>query len=147
MIISQPVDAIDGNDIGEALIIQGYGIDNRFGKDDGRASFYRLAVDDPGTGTGKIQMADAVFRVDVSAVKVDDCSVLVIDREDNAVVEGLVAFLVEDAKVFQSLDDFRIIRQDVFQAAVNKAGAEVGERLVVCNTPVLEVIQAPSDLP
>ncbi len=87
-------------------------------------------------------MADAVFRVDIAAIKVDDCSVFVIDREDNAVVKGLIAFLVEYTQVFQCLDYFRIVRQDVFQAAVHEAGAEVGEGLIVLYPSAFQILQA-----
>jgi hypothetical protein len=48
MILGYPVYPIGGNDIGKALVVQGYRIDNRFGKDNGSASWYRLAVDEPG---------------------------------------------------------------------------------------------------
>ena len=142
MILGQAVDAVSGNDVGKALVVEGQGIDNRFGKDDGGRSLDRLAVDDPGTGTGKVQVADAAFRIDVSAVEIDDSSVLSIDRKDNAVVEDLIAFGVEDAKVFQGFDYFRILGQDVFEAAVDKACAEVGEGLVVLYSSAFQVFQA-----
>jgi hypothetical protein len=68
-----------------------------------------------------------MFRVDVSAVKIDDCPICIIDRKDDALVEDFVAFGIEDAECFQRLDDGRIFGQDVFEAAIDKANAKVGE--------------------
>jgi hypothetical protein len=65
-------------------------------------------------------------RVDVSAIEIDDGSICVINGKDDAVVEDFVAFGIEDAEIFQRLDDGRIFGQDLFQAAVDKARAEVG---------------------
>jgi hypothetical protein len=59
-------------------------------------------------------VADPVFRVDVSPVKVDDCSICIIDRKDDALVEDFVAFGIEDAERFQRLDDGRIFGQGSF---------------------------------
>ena len=125
MIIGQAVDAVAGNDVGKALVVEGQGIDDRFGKDDGGGAFDRLAVDEAGPGTGQIEMADTVFRIDVAAIEVDDSAVLVVERKDHAVIEDLVAFLVQDAEILKGLDYLRIVRQDVLQAAVDKACAEV----------------------
>jgi hypothetical protein len=58
-------------------------------------------------------------RVDVSAIEIDDCPICIIDGKDDAVVEDFVAFGIEDAERFQRLDDGRVIRQDLFQAAVD----------------------------
>jgi hypothetical protein len=68
---------------------------------------------------------------------------MVIHREDDAVVEVLDSFPVQDADPLQGLQDLFVPGKDLEQRAVDEAGPEVGCGAVVGDAPVmLEVVQA-----
>ena len=141
MIVQKAVDAIQGDYVLEALVVEGERVYDRFGEKDRLRPFHRLAVDQAGAGAGKVEVRYARFLVDAAAVEVDDSAVLVMERKDDAVVKGLVPFLVEDADPLQRLLYLFILGEDLQQGPVDVASAEVGQAPVVGDAAfVLEVV-------
>ena len=91
VVINKAVDAVNRDYVFKALVVQGQGVDDGFGQDNGLGAVHRLAVDQAGPGTGKIKMRCPGIFADVAAVKVFYGAVGAVEREHHAVVEEFVA--------------------------------------------------------
>ena len=76
-------------------------------------------------------MGNRAFLVNTAAVKADCGAVLVAQGKNHAAIKKLMAFWVQDADLFEALNRFLVIGQDIQKRAIHKPDAEVFERLIV----------------
>ena len=130
----QAVGTVTGNGVMDSGADQGEAVDYRFGEDDFLVGLGGLPVEEAAPGAGKVEVRRAlavVHLLDAPAVDAGRVAGQVKQREGGAAVEVLASSLVQDAQLFQPVDDVALRGQHVEKRSVGKADAMRGKQGVV----------------
>ena len=127
----------------ETGIVQGQGIDDGSGQNNGFASFQRLAVEDPSSWPRQVNVIHLSIR-NLSPVKIHAIMVLIEDGEDHAAIKDLLTFCIQDPDLLEGFPNLPFAGDGIQQGAIAEAHLKIREDLPVGNPLGLEVFRTPS---